>query len=210
VDAFGPGKTDEELWLRALEGDGSAFAVVFDRHANAVFTHCLRRGASWADAQDQTSMVFLETWRKAGTLRFVEGSARPWLLLVATNVARNDARSRRRYAQAVQRLPPAESEPDIADEAIRSADSQESTARVAAAVASLRRPEQEVIALCHLENLSYVDAAEVLGIPVGTVRSRLSRARKRLLEILGPGYVEGSAPGDPELDIYAANGGRQP
>jgi len=210
VDAFGPGKTDEELWLRAREGDGQAFATVFDRHSDAVFTHCLRRGASWADAQDQTSMVFLETWRKAGTLRFVEGSARPWLLLVATNVARNDARSRRRYAQAIARLPPAESEPDIADEAVRSAESREATARLAEAISSLRRTEQDVVALCHLGDLSYADAAEVLGIPVGTVRSRLSRARKRLLQILGPGQVEGSGPDDSEWDSVAASGGGQP
>jgi RNA polymerase sigma factor (sigma-70 family) len=182
--------------------------LVFDRHVDAVYSHCLRRCASWSEAEDLTSMAFLEAWRIRARVRFVEGSAKPWLLLVATNVARNEARARRRYEHAVSRLPRAESEPDIADEAIRDVDAEQAAQRLTTAMSKLRKSEQDVIALCDLGELSYAEAAGVLKIPVGTVRSRLSRARQRLQKLLSASAAhESSADQAIGADSYAAERG---
>lgn len=197
MDVPSDADTDESLWARAVAGDGSAFAAVFDRHADTVHTHCARRAGSWVDAQDLTSLVFLEAWRQRTRVRFVDGSALPWLLVVATNVTRNQTRARRRYARALARVPGDPHAPDIADEAIADIEAEQVAAEVAACIRRLRTDEQDVVSLCDLGGLGYAEAAAVLGIPVGTVRSRLSRARARLRAMLTDPATEAldNAPG---------------
>jgi RNA polymerase sigma-70 factor (ECF subfamily) len=176
--------SDEALWQRAVAGDGGAFAQVYDRHVDTVFSYCLRQTVSAADAEDVTSVVFFEAWRKARSVTFVAGSVKPWLLAVAMNVARNQARSRHRYQRMLERLPAVAVTPDIADVAIRDVESEEFTARFVACMNTLPARERDVIALCDLAELSYDEAAAALGVPVGTVRSRLSRGRRRLRALL--------------------------
>jgi RNA polymerase sigma-70 factor (ECF subfamily) len=80
----------------------------------------------------------------------------------------------------MSRLPPARSVPDFADELAGRLDDVEQLKTVHAAMAGLRRGERDVLALCVWSGLDYAEAAEALGVPVGTVRSRLSRARRKL------------------------------
>lgn len=131
-------------------------------------------------------MVFLEALRRASAVRFVDGSALPWLLVVATNLARNQSRARRRYRALLARLPSPIPQADIADDVAADLESRERTARLRGAMGSLRPAEQDVLALCDLAELSYEEAATALGVPVGTVRSRLSRARAKLRGALAP------------------------
>jgi RNA polymerase sigma-70 factor, ECF subfamily len=81
--------SDVELWDRAVDGDPGAFGVLFERHARGVYNHCFRRTASWADAEELTSTVFVEAWRRRREVRPIGSSARPWLLGVANNLLRN-------------------------------------------------------------------------------------------------------------------------
>jgi RNA polymerase sigma-70 factor (ECF subfamily) len=104
---------DGELWARAQAGDGGAFGVLFDRQANSVYRYCFRRSADWALAEDLTSVVFFEAWRRCRDVELGEGRVLPWLLGVATNVIRNQRRSLRRYRAALERLPPLELERDL-------------------------------------------------------------------------------------------------
>jgi RNA polymerase sigma factor (sigma-70 family) len=177
--------SDEALWLRVRAGDAAEVGTIFDRHCARVLGHCRRWTDSNADAEDLTSMVFLEALRRADAVRFVAGSALPWLLVVATNLARNHARARRRYRALLSRLPSPEPIGDIADDVIDALDSHDQASRLTAALGTLRRSEQDVVALCDLAQLSYVEAADALDVPVGTVRSRLSRARGKLRRALG-------------------------
>jgi DNA-directed RNA polymerase specialized sigma24 family protein len=96
---------DGELWARAQAGDAGAFGVLFDRHANSVYRYCFRRSADWALAEDLTSVVFFEAWRRCAEVKLSGGGLLPWLLGVATNVIRNQRRSLRRYRAALERLP---------------------------------------------------------------------------------------------------------
>jgi RNA polymerase sigma factor (sigma-70 family) len=177
------GVGDVELWDRAIGGDPDGFGVLFERHARRVYNHCFRRTASWADAEELTSAVFVEAWRRRRDLRPISESALPLLLGVANNLLRNHRRSLRRHRAALDRLPDPGSQPDPADDvAGRLADELEMS-RVLAVVEQLPRRDQEVLALCAWSELTYQETATVLGIPVGTVRSRLARARARLSEL---------------------------
>src|SRR5918992_881798 len=97
--------TDEQLWARAASGAPEAFGDLYERHAGAVYNYCFRRTADWAVAEDLTSIVFLEAWRRRKDVRLHGESLLPWLYGIATNVLRNRSRSLRRYRAALGRIP---------------------------------------------------------------------------------------------------------
>ncbi|MGX9888520.1 RNA polymerase sigma factor [Streptomyces sp. NPDC002276] len=165
---------------RIRAGDHDAFGDLFDAYARSVYNHAFRLTGDWAQAEDIVSLAFLDAWRLRDTVDEEGGSLRPWLLGIATNVTRNTRRAARRHAAAVSRLPPAEAERDFADEVAARLDDAAELALVQTALTTLRRAEREVLALCVWSGLDYRAAAEALGVPVGTVRSRLSRARTKL------------------------------
>ncbi|MFD0526756.1 RNA polymerase sigma factor [Kitasatospora arboriphila] len=171
-----------ELSLRSRlrAGHQSAFGEIFDDHADALYGYALRTLGDWAAAEDVVSLTFLEAWRLRGKLLEDGGSVRPWLFGIAANVLRNTARAARRHRAAMARLPEREAVPDFTDELVGWLDDDARLAATRRALAGLRRGEREVFALCVWSGLDYAAAAEALGVPVGTVRSRLSRARTRL------------------------------
>jgi RNA polymerase sigma factor (sigma-70 family) len=173
--------SDRELWRRAAAGQAEAFGELYDRHANAIYNYCYRRCGDWSLAEDLTANVFLEAWRKRRRVVFDrEDAVLPWLYAVANNVQRSSARRHRRLVRFVGELgafvrtarDPAE---QLAEE--------EAMRGLLAAVRRLPRREQDVLALCVFGDLSYEQAAVALGVPIGTVRSRLARARNRLGEL---------------------------
>ncbi|MDP4506021.1 RNA polymerase sigma factor [Nonomuraea turcica] len=168
------------LRARIRRGDKAAFGELFDQCSKAVYNHAFRLTGNWSTAEDVTALTFLEAWRLRGKIDAEGGSLRPWLLGIATNIARNMRRAARRHDDALARLPRGEGVPDFAEEVVSRIDDAERLAAVRQAYGKLRRAEQDVFALCVWAGLDYAQAAEALGIPVGTVRSRLSRARKKL------------------------------
>ncbi|WSX18108.1 sigma-70 family RNA polymerase sigma factor [Streptomyces sp. NBC_00988] len=192
---------------RIRAGDHDAFGELFDAYARSVYNHAFRLTGDWAQAEDIVSLTFLDAWRLRGKADEEGGSLRPWLLGIATNVTRNTRRAARRHAAALSRLPRDEVERDFADEVAARLDDTAELALVRVALATLRRAEREVLALCVWSGLDYRAAAEALGVPVGTVRSRLSRARAKLAKHLkstelppGDGQMKGdrdSAVGPP-------------
>ncbi|MFI1168698.1 RNA polymerase sigma factor [Streptomyces sp. NPDC020801] len=169
------------LRTRVRAGESSAFAELFDSYARAVYNHAFRLTADWSTAEDVMAATFMEAWRLRDRVDPEGGSLRPWLLGIATNTARNQYRSNRRYRAAASAAAAAGlSVPDHADEVAGRVDDRRRLATALTALAALRRTEREVIALCLGEGLDYEAAAEALGIPVGTVASRLSRARRKL------------------------------
>ncbi len=175
--------SDQDLWsLAAEQSSGEAFGELFERHADKVYAHCFRRTGSWSLAEDLTSAVFLEAWRRRAEVRFSGESVLPWLLAVANNATRNAQRTLRRHRRLLARLPPAADEPDVAEDAARRVDQERAVRELLRALAGLPQRDQEVLALCDWAGLSYAQAAAAMGLPEGTVRSRLSRARQHLRE----------------------------
>lgn len=166
---------DDDDWIQAIDGDGDAFARIFDRHKDRIRRHSYGLVDSTADAEDVVAVTFFEAWRKRGRVHMVDGSLLPWLLVTATNVARNLARSSRRYALALGRLPAASpAQADVGDLA------------ATRALGGLSLDDQRVITLCVLYDYTAAEAATVLGVAPGTVKSRLSRAKRRLALRMNP------------------------
>ena len=185
-----PGRTEQGVELsqraRVRAGDHDEFGVLFSEHARAVYNHAFRLTGNWSAAEEVVSLTFLEAWRLRGTVRPEGGSLLPWLLGIALNVARNVSRAARRQQAAMNRLPTAPDVPDFADDLAGRIDDAERLEKIHAALSTLRRAERDVLALCVWSGLNYAEAAEALGVPVGTVRSRLSRARRKLQREPGP------------------------
>ncbi|MFI6237739.1 RNA polymerase sigma factor [Micromonospora sp. NPDC050784] len=172
---------ESSLRARVRAGDPGAFAELFDKYARSVYNHAFRLTADWATAEDVMAATYLQAWRSRERVTEEGGSLRPWLLGIATNEARNHTRSNRRYRRVAAALLATDlTLPDHADEVAGRLDDSRRIAAAIDALARLRRPEREVLTLCLWEGLDYESAAEALGVPVGTVRSRLSRARARL------------------------------
>lgn len=169
-----------KLRARIRDGDDDAFAELFDQYARSVYNHAFRLTGDWSTAEDVVSLTFFEAWRLRGRLDAEGGSLRPWLLGIATNTVRNIRRAARRHAAAMSRLPPGGVLRDFSDEVVGRIDDAELLDAVRLALDTLRRTEREVLALCVWSGCDYATAARTLGIPVGTVRSRLSRARRKL------------------------------
>lgn len=189
-------RSDRDLFSDAGLGDEAALGEIFDRHRDRVFRHVCRSSDSIEEAHDITAVVFLEAWRKRRSARFVDGSILPWLLVTATNVSRNQNRTRRRYRALLARLPLPEPHPDHALQALERAAALERRTDVKAAFQRLSPLDQEILTLCVLEELSVREAATALGVPPGTIKSRLSRAKGHLaarLQHLDPFESSGRA-----------------
>lgn len=174
---------DADLAALAAHGDAEAFGAIFDRYAQDVYRFCWRHAitpAMGVDAEDLMSLVFLEAWAGRSRLVVVDESLRPWLLGVATNVVRNQRRSFRRHRAAMRRVAVPESTPGHAEQVGDQVDDAAQLHRVLAVLGALSARERQVIELCGLEGLSTAVVAKLLGVPEGTVKSRLARARTRL------------------------------
>jgi RNA polymerase sigma factor (sigma-70 family) len=173
---------DGILWSRVRAGDGDALGALFERHAKAIYNYCFRRTGSWDAAEDLLSVVFLEAWRRRDQ-ELPHDKVLPWLYGIATNVVRNRRRSERRFRAALARVPAPRPEAGFESDAVERMDDERRIKEALDLLGRLSQREQEVFVLCAWSSLSYEDAALALGLPLGTVRSRLSRARDRLREL---------------------------
>ena len=186
--------SDLRLWEMAVGGEAAAFGELFERHATPVYNYLFRRCGNWATAQDLTSIVFLELWRKRAEIRPQRASALPLLLGVATNVLRNRGRTERRHRAAIERMPAPADEWTPDDGLVDKLAEQQRMQELLGVLGQLPKREQDLIVLCVWMELSYEEAADALCLPVGTVASRLSRGKRRLRELL-----EGCAPPAPGI-----------
>ena len=105
-------------WTKALSGDSDGFAAVFDCQRDRVYRHALRLTGNVHDAEDVTAGAFLELWRRRRSVRVVDGTVLPWLLVTTTNLARNHARGLRRYRALIDALPRSDDARSAGDVAI--------------------------------------------------------------------------------------------
>ena len=169
--------SDEDVWRQVVAGDARAFGLIWDRHAERVMKHLLAAGHQHADAEDLAAAAFLELWRRCAAVRFVDGSVLPWLIVTTRNVARNAARSRRRYGLLLSKLPSPNNAPDPADHIADMAASEELLRNT---ISSAKAMDCDLLAMTALEGFSVRDAALALGSTEAAARSRLSRFRSQL------------------------------
>jgi RNA polymerase sigma-70 factor (ECF subfamily) len=188
----GPDDTDEELVRRWLAGDGAAFAELVRRHERRTYNLALRIVGREEDARDATQEAFLSALRKLPSFRG-ESAFSTWLHRVTVNACFDLLRRRARAPLRAgdDRDEPAAGRPPLPDHA----DAVATAVDVRAAL--LRVPEEfrAVLVLHDVQDLPYEEIAEILGLPVGTVKSRLHRARVALGRALGGAGERAAAPG---------------
>jgi len=173
-----PAGLDEALVAAAKDGSTDAFSRLVERHQQAVRAFLRRTCGDWALADDLAQETFLAAWSKIGRLQ-AGASVRAWLCGIGYNkhltVRRGAARSRARDAvYQAERPPPAAA---LAEDRLA----------LEAAMAELPPEQRACVALCLAADFSHAEAAEALGLPLGTVKSHVSRGRARLLQALGGG-----------------------
>jgi RNA polymerase sigma-70 factor (ECF subfamily) len=179
--------TDFELLRLMIDGDQSAFTTLYRRRQAGVFRFALQMTGSRATAEDVTQEVFVVLMREAGRFDPERGSLSAFLYGVARNNLLRKFEQERRFVAldednengALLAAVPSSS-PDPHQEL----NSKEVTERVRRAVLSLPERYREAVVLCDLHEMSYEDAAGVIGCALGTVRSRLHRGRALLIEKL--------------------------
>lgn len=181
-----PSGDEQSTWDAALTGDAEAFVATFDLHRNRVYRHAVRMTGNVHDAEDVIAAAFLELWRRRRSVRVVEGSVLPWLLVTTTNLARNLTRSLRRYRALIDSLPRVEASESAADVALEEMEEQRLGEQVHKALGSLSSDDAALLTLTMFEHYSPAQVAEALGISDGAVRTRLHRARSRMANVMGP------------------------
>ncbi|MFD1824724.1 MULTISPECIES: RNA polymerase sigma factor [Mumia] len=178
-------RADHGTWAQLRTGSEAAFGELFSRYGDAVYNFAFRRVACWATADDVTQATFVALWRRASEGRVEElrgDSARSVLLAMASQECANALRGRRRLAALRRKVPAEEVDRDHADGVAADVDSERRMREIRAVVDRLPAGQRAVVELVWWSGCSMQEAADALGVPVGTVKSRLARARARLGE----------------------------
>ena len=175
---------DDATVIKRSRHEPEQFTVLFRRHAPHIQRYVVRRlGPDAAD--DIVADTFLLAFRQRGRYDPARTDARPWLYGIATNLIGRHRRAEIRLYRALARTgadPVLESFTDRVDDRVSAS---AASRQLAAALAGLPAAHRDTLLLVAWGDLSYEEAARALGVPVGTVRSRLSRARSRLRRTLG-------------------------
>jgi RNA polymerase sigma-70 factor (ECF subfamily) len=180
-------ESDASVIARSRD-EPEAFAALFDRHADAVHRYVARRlgGEVADDLVAETFTTAFQQRHRYDPARGAGTDARPWLLGMATNLVGRHRRAEARRFRAMARVPAlADHDEPLADRAADRVVARAVRRELAAALAALPARHRDVLLLVAWGDLSYGEAAQALGIPVGTVRSRLNRARRKLRALGG-------------------------
>jgi RNA polymerase sigma factor (sigma-70 family) len=191
--ADGPA-SDAEIIASSL-AHPEIFGVIYDRHFRAVLGY-LGRGVRTDTALELTAEVFVRAFASRSRYRSEYANARPWLMGIAANLLaghfRGQARERRAFSRAVAHIDHLQH--NLEDESISRLHAEAQREAIATAMAMLRPEQRSVVTLFALGGLSYAEIALALGIPEGTVRSRLNRARRKLSSALEDAQPTGIQP----------------
>ncbi|MGH8828090.1 MAG: RNA polymerase sigma factor SigM [Jiangellaceae bacterium] len=211
-----PGVDDAELLRRHVAGDTAAFGEIVRRHQDRLWAVALRTLGNPDDAADALQDAMINAFRRAGSFR-AESAVTTWLHRIVVNSCLDRIRH-----EAARPADPvvfdADLAPSVSATESGSSDPAERTALrldLESALAALPAPQRVPLVLVDVEGYPVAEVAELLGVPVGTVKSRCARARARLVPLLAPGRraaPSGNQPGEPDVPSQTAGprGGDRP
>lgn len=178
---------DELLLHRAKGGDADAFEELITPHEKKIYATCLRMMGNPQDAFDCTQETMLRAYRTLASYRG-EAKFETWLYRVAYNICLDALRGRkRRAAESIEALAEEGFSPvDTGKGPYEALEEKDRMTALSGAIAALPQDMREMVVLRQVQQLSYEDISEVTGLPLGTVKSRINRARLRLKELLLP------------------------
>lgn len=175
-----PETPDEALMSRIAQGDAGAFAELFRRRRGDVYRFALHMTAAPATAEDVTQDVFLAVMRDAGRFDAQRGTVSAWLCGMARNLVRRRLASDRGHQSLAAEAGNVPDLPSVHQDPVTKLSDAQRIRRMKRAILSLPVRYREAVVLCELQELTYAEAAAVLGCAIGTVRSRLHRGRQLL------------------------------
>ena len=179
----GPPEADaaviEQSWTRP-----ERFSAIFERYFGQIHQYLARRVGDKA-ADDLAADVFVAAFAHRQRYDLARDCARPWLYGIATNLIGTHRRQEQRLYHALARSPARDTSPSEEDRVTDRVSAAAAGPALAAALAELDAGDRDVLLLVALAGLDYQEVAQALGIPYGTVCSRLNRARRRVRQVLG-------------------------
>ncbi|GAA4514826.1 MULTISPECIES: RNA polymerase sigma factor [Nonomuraea] len=175
---------DAELISASLT-EPEAFAELFDRYSGMLYRYVSRRLGPGGPAEDLVGETFLVAFSRRGSYDLAHADARPWLFGILTKLVSRHHRTEAARYRALRRAPV---EPDVespADRVAAGVTAQAAGPGLASALAALPAKDRDVLLLIAWGDLTYEEAARALGVPIGTVRSRLNRGRRKVRAALG-------------------------
>lgn len=170
-------------------GSPATFGAIFDRHATAIHCYLVRRVGP-DTAEGLLGDCFRVAFERRASYHLSRGNARPWLYGIATNLVASHRRNEARRSRALDQMAAEhQSSPDRIEEATAAVAARQRLGRVLLAIDDLPEAERDPLLLHVWEGLSYDEVAQALDIPVGTVRSRIHRARQRLQKLSKTAHV---------------------
>ena len=195
--------SEEQLIRRAQQGDNGAFEELLLLHQKKVYNLCLRMSANPDDALDLSQEAFLRAWRSLGQYQF-EASFSTWLFRLTSNICIDFLRRKKRRQETSLTESYDDSDegaelsvPDAQPGPEQQAMTNETKIELARAMEQLSPEHREILQLRVIEDLQYEQIADILGVRVGTVKSRPARARLSFRKILKAGNYFDSASSEP-------------
>jgi RNA polymerase sigma-70 factor (ECF subfamily) len=181
--------SEEDLLRRSAAGDEGAFSALYLRRQAGIYRYALHMCGSGSEAEEVSQEVFLTVIREGGRFDPSRGSVQSYLYGIARNQVLRVLQRDRVYA-AFEDEAGADSV-QSGDDPLRDLTRTQSIEAVRHAVLRLPENYREAVVLCDLEEMTYADAADALGVPIGTVRSRVNRGRALLVEKLKASWRPG-------------------
>jgi RNA polymerase sigma-70 factor (ECF subfamily) len=170
---------DEELISLVGQADSQAFAVLYDRHSRAAYSLAYRMMGEREAAEDLVQDAFLKAWRAAGSYRAERGSVRTWLLSIVHNRGIDQLRSlasRRRTQEKIEASAPSSQPSEAFAQSWRNSQREQ----VRDALKTLPPEQLAVLELAYFSGYTHVEIAELLDLPLGTVKSRMRLGLKKI------------------------------
>lgn len=174
--------TDEQLMLRLKGGDRQAFSALVERYRDRIVSFAYRMVGNAELAQDVAQEAFVRVYKSAGTFRD-DGRFSPWLYKIASNVALSEKSKRAREALNVD-YEGLEDTQESSDDVEGSVLAKLTAQQLSRGIAKLTAQHKTVLVMHVYQGLTYVEIAESLGIPTGTVKSRLFYAIRKLRDVI--------------------------
>jgi RNA polymerase sigma-70 factor, ECF subfamily len=176
--------TDEDLISLVEAKDAQAFAVLYDRHSRAAYSLAYRMMGERQAAEDLVQDAFLKIWRSAGSYRTERGSVRTWLLSIVHNRGIDQLRSlasRRRTQEKIEASAPRSQASEAFAESWRNSQGEQ----VREALKTLPPEQLKILELAYFSGYTHVEIAELLGLPLGTVKGRMRLGLKKMKDYFG-------------------------
>ncbi len=177
---------DEKMVERCLQGDDAAWEMVVNSYAKRIYNLSYRYTSRRDEAEDLTQEIFIRVYQNLKSFRSDSGSFQSWIMKVGRNLIIDHYRRTRRYQQAAgtEEMEAMNLSDDKVPNPQRSVEQSEASSFLSEGLQALSPELKEAIILRDLEGMAYQEIAGLLGIPEGTVKSRINRARLELAKLL--------------------------